>query len=42
MLCDDVLIYLFIYFNGLLVCTHSDWRKLETGALKYLYLFSYL
>ena len=37
--CDDVLIILFIYCNGLLVCTRSDWHKLETGASKNCYLF---
>ena len=37
--CEDVLIYLLIYFNGLLVCMRSDWRKLDTGASKNFYLF---
>ena len=42
LLCDDVLTYL-LYFNGLLVCTRSDWRKLYTCEwTKFFFLNSVL
>ena len=39
LLCNDVLIYLFVYFNGLLVVKRSDLLTLETGASNKFYLF---